>query len=79
MCDIQTAVAVSGGRKRMDVDKEAVQLAAIISGTVIAVAALVFDGELGYAMGTGILTMAGTYGGYIFGVKRCEDEKEVPK
>ena len=79
MCDIQTAVAVSGGRKRMDVDKEAVQLAAIISGTVIAVAALVFDGELGYAMGTGILTMAGTYGGYIFGVKRCADEKEVQK
>lgn len=55
----------------MEMDKETVQVVAIAAGTTIAVAALVFDGELGYAMGTGILTLAGTIGGYWWGVSSC--------
>ena len=76
MCDAYAQAALllngSGGSGKFDVDKELVQLAAVVCGTVIAVAALIFDGDLGYAMGTGILTMAGTFGGYIFGVKKSE-------
>jgi hypothetical protein len=76
MCDAnaQAALLLNGseGSGKFDVDKELVQLVTVICGTLIAVAALIFDGDLGYAMGTGILTMAGTFGGYIFGVKKCE-------
>lgn len=57
----------------MDMDKETVQLGAIVCGTVIAVAALVFDGELGYAMGTGLMTAAGTAAGYLFGSNKGGD------
>ena len=57
---------------KVDMDKETVQFAAIICGTTVAVAALVFDGELGYAMGTSILTLGGTAVGYLFGKKDCE-------
>ena len=78
MCDIQTATAVSGSDK-MDIDKELVQVVAVVGGVIVAVAALVFDGELGYAMGTGIMTIASAMAGYIFGAKRCADETEVPK
>lgn len=65
-----------GGKGKMDIDKETVQLAAVVGGVVIAVASLIFDGDLGYAMGTGVLTMAGTAVGYLFGSK---SGKEVEK
>ena len=78
MCDIQTATAAIGGRK-MDIDKETVQVVAVAGGVIIAVAALIFDGDLGYAMGTGILTIASAMAGYIFGKGTCENETEIPK
>jgi len=61
----------------MEMDKETVQVVAIAAGTTIAVAALVFDGELGYAMGTGILTLAGTISGYWWGVSSCKSQGGV--
>ena len=51
----------------IELDKECVQALAIVGGTVIAVAALVLDGDLGYAMGTGILSLGSGVVGYLFG------------
>jgi len=73
VCDIQTATALlvePRRKKRMDVDKELVQLVTIVGGVVIAVVALIVDGELGYAMGTGILSLASGVMGYIFGQQK---------
>lgn len=70
MCDIQTATALlvePRRKKRMDIDKEAVQLVTVVGGVVIAVVSLLVDGELGYAMGTGILSLASGVLGYVFG------------
>ena len=77
MCDIQTAVAVSGGSK-MDFDKEAVQVVAIVAGTVVAVTALIVDGEIGMAVAMGLMPTITGIAGYLFGIKRCENETEVP-
>jgi len=55
--------------KLMDMDKECVQAIAIVCGTIVGVAALVYDGELGYAMGTGLLALASGAVGYLFGSK----------
>lgn len=78
MCDGYTAskliVEDEGKGGKMDVDKETVQVVTVIGGVVIAVAALVFDGDLGYAMGTGIISLASAVVGYIFGSKKCEGE-----
>jgi len=77
MCDIYTATAVLNepkGDRKMDIDKETVQVVAVVGGVIIAVAALLFDGELGYAMGTGIMTIAGSVAGYIFGKTAAEKE-----
>ena len=79
MCDIQTAVAVSGGSEIMDFDKEAVQMVAIIAGTVVAVTALIVDGEIGMAVAMGLMPTITGVAGYLFGIKRCENETEVPK
>jgi len=78
VCDIQTATAVSGGSK-MDIDKEAVQIVAVVGGVAIAVTALIVDGDIGYAMGTSVLTIASAMAGYIFGKGACEDEEKVQK
>jgi len=60
----------------MDIDKEFVQVVAVVGGVIIAVASLVFDGDLGYAMGTGIIAIASGAAGYIFGKSMCEEVKE---
>jgi hypothetical protein len=52
---------------KYDLDKESVQALVVVCGTVIAVAALLYDGELGNALGTGVLSMAGVVVGYLFG------------
>jgi len=57
----------------VEADKEVVQIVAVVAGTIVAVAALMFDGDLGYAMGTGILTLAGTVSGYWWGLRSGED------
>lgn len=61
----------------LDIDKEAVQVTVVICGTVIAVGALLFDGELGNAMGMGIMSLAASVVGYLFGVKSCSGGGEV--
>ena len=63
----------------MDFDKEAVQMVAIISGTVVAVTALIVDGEIGMAVAMGLMPTVTGVAGYLFGVKRCENETEVQK
>lgn len=86
MCDIQTAMAVSGcgelaasGSGKMDMDKETVQAVAIVAGTVVAVTALIVDGEIGMAVAMGMMPTITGVAGYLFGIKRCENETEVPK
>ncbi len=76
MCDIQTAMAVSGGSK-MDLDKEVVQVVAIVAGTAVAVTALIVDGEIGMAVAMGLMPTISGVAGYLFGVKRYDDEKKV--
>ena len=78
MCDIQTAMAVSGSGK-MDIDKETVQVVAIIAGTAVAVTALIVDGEIGMAVAMGLMPTITGVAGYLFGIKRCENEAEVQK
>ena len=74
MCDAYTAVALleneDKGPRRIDIDRELVQLVTIVGGVVIAVVALIVDGELGYAMGTGVLSLASGVMGYIFGQQK---------
>lgn len=60
----------------MDLDKETVQVVAVIGGVIVAVASLVFDGDLGYAMGTGIITLAGSVISYQYGVKMCQEAEK---
>lgn len=50
----EVANCAAAGRKLSD----DVQIVAIVGGVIIAVASLLLDGELGYAMGTGILSLA---------------------
>lgn len=64
--------------RKMEMDKETVQVVAIVSGTVIAVASLVLDGDLGYAMGTGILSLFSGVMGYVFGRGGCGDAETIP-
>lgn len=74
MCDAYTAVALleneDKGPRRIDIDRELVQLVTIVGGVVIAVVALIVDGELGYAMGMGILSLGSGVMGYIFGQQK---------
>jgi len=63
----------------MNIDKETVQVVAVVGGVCVACVALIYDGDLGYAMGTGIISIASASAGYIFGKGACEDEAEVPK
>lgn len=71
-------MAASGSGK-MDVDKEMVQVVAIIAGTAVAVTALIVDGEIGMAVAMGLMPTITGVAGYLFGIKRCENETEVPK
>jgi len=82
MCDVQTATALmikDGGKRGMDIDKESVQAIAIVGGVIISVTALIVDGEIGYAVATGMLSMGSAVVGYLFGKHGgTEDEaKEI--
>jgi len=61
--------------KKMDIDREAVQVVAIIGGVVVAVAAMVFDGEVGNAVGTVILTGGTAAVAYLVGKARTDNDK----
>lgn len=63
----------------MDIDKEVVQVVALVAGTVVAVTALIVDGEIGMAVAMGLMPTMTGIGGYLFGIKRCENAEEVQK
>ena len=63
----------------MDIDKETVQVVAIVAGTVVAVTALIVDSEIGMAVAMGLMPTVTGVAGYLFGIKRCADEAEVQK
>jgi len=77
MCDAnaQSMILTSGGRK-LDMDKETVQVVAIVAGTAVAVTALIVDGEIGMAVAMGLMPTITGIAGYLFGVKKCEVAKE---
>ena len=79
MCDLQTAIAVLGGKKKMDLDKEAVQCVAIIGGVAIGVTALLVDGEAGYAVAMGLTNLATAIVAYLFGRGGEPNAEEVPE
>jgi len=77
MCDIQSciqSIKQSKEVKKLDMDKETVQVAAIVAGTAVAVTALIVDGEIGMAVAMGMMPMITGIAGYLFGVKKCESE-----
>ena len=51
----------------------------ILCMTALAIAALVVDGDMGETLMTAVVGAIGVTVGYMFGVKRCENEEEVPK
>jgi hypothetical protein len=61
----------------MDVDKEMVQVVAIIGGVTVAIAAMLLDGSVGDAIGTVILTGGTAAVAYLAGKARGNDEKEA--
>jgi len=63
----------------MDIDREIVQCVAIVGGVAIAVTALIVDGDIGYAMGTGMLSLFSGIMGYLFGKGGESNETEVPQ
>lgn len=77
MCDGYAAfMTLMKGGKKLDTDKETVQVVAIVAGTAVAVTALVVDGEIGMAVAMGLMPTITGIAGYLFGVKRCEEVKE---
>ena len=77
MCDIQTAVAGIGGRK-MDLDRECVQIAAIVGLTILGSVAIVYDGSVGEAIAVAVAGAIGFLARSIFGGMKDEAE-EVQK
>lgn len=61
------------GKRGLDIDKETVQCVAIVSAAVIVVAAMIFDGAVGDAVGTAILTVSSAFVAYIGGLKRGKE------
>lgn len=59
----------------LDIDKETVEIFAIVCSTVVAVAAMVFDGAVGDAVGTLLLTGGTALVSYYVGLKKCEVKK----
>lgn len=60
------------GKRGLDIDRETVQCVAIVSAAVVVVAAMIFDGAVGDAIGTTLLTCASAFVAYISGYKRGE-------
>lgn len=77
MCDANAAVQLlQGGGRKLDMDKETVQVVAIVAGTAVAVTALIVDGEIGMAVAMGLMPTITGIAGYLFGVKKCEEVTE---
>jgi len=77
MCDIQTALTGIGGKK-MDYDKQAVQIAAIAGLTALGVTAMVVDGDIGNTIALAIAGAIGYLARSLF-PGGGSDEAEVQK
>jgi len=73
MCDLQAFLGSLKGGRKLDTDKETVQVVAIVAGTAVAVTALIVDGEIGMAVAMGLMPTITGIAGYLFGVKKCEE------
>lgn len=62
---------------KLDTDKEIVQVVAIIAAAVVVVAAMLFDGKVGDAIGTVILTGSTAVISYYAGQKRSGNVAET--
>jgi len=78
MCDIQTAVGGLGG-KRMDFDKQCVQMVAIAGLTALGITAIVVDGDVGNMIAVAIAGAIGYLARSLFPGGGVEDEAEVQK
>jgi len=74
MCDIQTAIAGIGGKK-MDTDIMDLRLVGILCMTVLALGALIIDGDMGETLMTGIVGAIGVAVGWMFGKAQCKEEE----
>lgn len=54
MCDIQTALGPQGGKKKMELDKECVQVVFMACLTALGITAIVVDGEIGMAIAVAV-------------------------
>lgn len=79
MCDIQTAMAVPGGKKmKIDIDKQCVQMVAIAGLTVLGSVAIIVDGEVGNVIAIAIAGAVGYLARSLFPGGET-NEAEVPK
>jgi len=65
---------VKEGSDRMDIDKETVQVVAIVAAAAVVVAAMIFDGSVGDAVGTVLLTVSTAVVSYVAGMKKGESK-----
>ena len=65
------------GMIKMEEGKTKLSIVALLCATGLGVAALIIDGPQGEQIVTALVGLMGTVGGYLFGVKRCENAKEV--
>lgn len=75
MCDANAAVQLIGGGKKMDFDKECVQIAAIVGLTILGSVAIIFDGDIGMTIAIGVAGALGFLARSLFG--GAKDEAEV--
>jgi len=66
---MQDIVKESSG-KRLDLDRETVQVVAIVSASAVVVCAMIFDGAVGDAIGTVLLTASTAVVSYLAGMKK---------
>lgn len=62
---------------KLDLDKEVVECVAIAAASVVVVAAMVFDGSVGDAVGTALLTGSTAFVSYYAGQKRSGTTQEA--
>ena len=68
----QIADLVGSGGRKLDLDKEVVEVVAIVCASTVAVCAMIFDGSVGDAIGTVLLTGGASWVSYLIGLRKCE-------
>jgi len=77
MCDIQTATAGLGGKRKMELDRECVQVVFMACLTVLGITAIVVDGEIGMAIAVAVAGAIGYMAKGIVARMGEKDEEEV--